>query len=82
VRTTLTIDDDVLEAARALAVRKRRPFRAIVNDALRSGLLVVEGEEAPRHPYRTEPRPMGLRPGVDLDNVQELLSLVEGEQRR
>ena len=33
----------------------------------------------PARPYRTEPRPMGLRQGFSYDNVAELLSPAEGE---
>lgn len=81
VRTTLSIDDDVLDAARALAARTKKPFRSIVNEALRMGLEVL-GVPAPRKPYVTRPRPLSLRSGMQIDNVQELLSLLDGEGRR
>ena len=38
MRTTLTIDDDVLDRARAVAERLDTPFRQVVNEALRAGL--------------------------------------------
>jgi hypothetical protein len=81
MRTTLSIDDDVLEAARVLAAARKASFRVIINEALRSGLSTLEGGMRSKA-YRTEPRPMGVRPGYDLDNVQELLSRLEGEERR
>ena len=81
MRTTLVIDDDVLDRARALASRRRVPFRTLVNEALRAGLSIVEAP-AKQKKYRTIPRPMGLRPGRNLDNIQELLAQVEGESRR
>ena len=81
MRTTLTIDDDVLDRARAVCERLGTPFRRVVNEALRAGLRTVEAPARGR-PYRTQPRKMGVRPGLDLDNVQELLAQVEGEGRR
>jgi len=81
MRTTLTLDDDVLDRARHLASRLRSPFRRVVNEALRAGLEVVE-KPAQARPYHTRPRRMGLKAGRCLDNIQELLAQVEGEERR
>ena len=42
MRTTLSIDDDVMERARAVAAKLSVPFKTIVNEALRAGLYQVE----------------------------------------
>jgi len=81
MRTTLTIDDDVLERARDIAERLRTPFKTVVNEALRTGLDQVE-QSAKRRDYKTEPHKMGLRQGCNLDNIQELLAQTEGEDFR
>jgi len=81
MRTTLTIDDDVLDRARAIAGRLRTPFRRVVNEALRAGLQAVE-EPALARPYRTDPHELGLKTGRNLDNIQELLAHIEGEDHR
>ena len=81
MRTTITIDDDVLDRARAAANRLNKSFRAVVNEALRSGLEQVE-KPPRRHRYRTTPHAMGLRRGYNLDNIQELLAQMEGEDFR
>ena len=81
MRTTLTIDDDVLERARELAAKMRTPFKAVINEALRAGLDRVE-QSAKRRPYKTRPHKMGLRRGYNLDNVHELLAQIEGEDFR
>jgi hypothetical protein len=81
MRTTLVIDDDVLDQARTLASKRRIPFRRVVNEALRAGLSLAEAPEKKKK-YRTKSRPMGLLPGRNLDNIQELLAQVEGEDRR
>lgn len=81
MRTTLTLDDDVLEMARLLAAQTRKPFKAVVNEALRMGLAGLE-KGARQRPYVTTPRAMGLRPGHNLDNIQELIAQIEGENAR
>jgi len=81
MRTTITIDDDVLDRARLAAGRLRAPFRLVINEALRAGLSTVEAPARVR-PYRTQPHQLGLRAGRNLDNIQELLAQVEGEKRK
>lgn len=81
MRTTLTIDDDVLDRARSLASRLHSPFRRVVNEALRVGLQAVE-EPAQGRPYHTRARKMGLQAGRNLDNIQELIAQIEGEDQR
>ena len=78
MRAMLTINDDVMERARAVAAKLRAPLKAVVNEALRAGLEHVE-RPAKRRPYKTEPHAMGLRSGRNIDNVQELLAQIEGE---
>jgi hypothetical protein len=81
MRTTLTIEDDVLDRARAVAERLHSPFRRVVNEALRAGLKAVE-EPTRARPYRTHPRKLGLKTGRSVDNIQELIAQVEGEDHR
>ena len=78
MRTTLNIDDDVLDKAKNLASKLRAPFRLIVNEALRKGLEKNDVATKTR-PYRTKAHTMGLRPGINLDNIHELLAQAEGE---
>lgn len=81
MRTTLNIDEDVLDKARAVAGQLRVPLKTVVNEALRVGLREVE-KPAQQRRYRTKPRAMGLRKGYSLDNIQELLAQAEGEDFR
>lgn len=81
MRTTLSIDNDVLDRARDVAGRLHVPFRRVVNEALRAGLKIVQ-EPADSRPYHTQPRKLGLKSGRNLDNIQELLAQVEGEDHR
>ena len=81
MRTTLAIDDDVLDKARAIAAKLHTPFRRVVNEALRAGLQVVK-DPPPTQAYRTRPHKMGVKAGRNLDNIQELLAQIEGEDHR
>jgi hypothetical protein len=81
VRTTLTLDDDVAAKLRAEAQRSGRPFREVVNEAIRSGLAKKQASQS-APPFRVVARDMGLRPGLSLDNIEELLDQVEGPLRR
>lgn len=39
MRTTINLDDDVLEAARAVARTERRPLGVVISDLVRRGLV-------------------------------------------
>jgi hypothetical protein len=79
MRTTL--DEGLAQKARALAAKRCLPGKVLANQALRSGLALIERQSKPR-PYRTKPHSMGLRRGTDLDNIQELLSKTDGKDSR
>ncbi|UGT91898.1 CopG family transcriptional regulator [Mycobacterium ostraviense] len=73
MRTTVTLDPDVV-AALQRAVRERgMSFKAVLNDAVRRGL----SGESTRRRYRTPSRDLGLRAGVDIDKA---LALAAGDE--
>ncbi len=69
VRTTVTLDPDVAARLKAVARERGLSFKAALNDAIRSGL---DASSVPARPYRVRARPLGLRPGVDLDHAVRL----------
>jgi len=77
----LTLDDDVASKLKAEARNSGEPFKQVVNRVLRIGL---NSQKTMRTlpPFRVKTREMGLRPGFDLDNIEELLDKVEGPFRR
>jgi len=79
VRTTVTLDQDTLEGAKAYAKRRQIPFREALNELVRSGLL-AEPVDAPVTMPLPQPRHMGLHPGLNYDNTEGLISLSEGDQ--
>lgn len=81
MRTTLTLDPDVAARARQGAAKLGKPFKEVVNMALRTGLDVVLAP-SPSKPYRTKPRPLGLREGFSYDSIADLLARAEGEDHQ
>lgn len=79
-RTTLTLEDDVAARLREASRRSGRPLKAVVNDAIRAGLASQDSGARPA--FRVEARPMGLRPGIDLDDISGLLERIEGAEHR
>jgi hypothetical protein len=82
MRTTLTLDDDVAAKLRALEKSERRPFRAIVNEALRAGLRALKQRPAGGTPHRTAGFDLGTSLVGSLDNVEDVLERVEGLRDR
>ena len=81
MRTTITLDEDVVDKTKKLASKLHKPFRVVINDVLRLGLEQAEKPIKKRR-YRTHGHAMGLREGYNLDNIQELIAHVEGEDSR
>jgi hypothetical protein len=70
-RTTITLDDDV---ARKLAEESRKtgePFKVVVNEAIRRGML--KRDKATKPFQVTGARDLKPLPGVNLDKISELL---------
>jgi hypothetical protein len=67
MRTTLTIDDRLLEELKRTAQATGKPFKQVVNEALRTGLSANTAR--PARPYELAPTSMG-RPAADFDPVK------------
>jgi hypothetical protein len=64
MRTTVTLDQDLEQKLRENALRTRRPFKRVLNEALRSALAADSAAEAAQ-PFVVKSRRMGLRTGHD-----------------
>ena len=80
-RTTLTLDEDVIAKLKAEVRRRRQSFKVVVNEVLRAG-LETRRQSAKVASFKVRPREMGLRPGLDYDNIGELLERIEGSSHR
>ena len=81
MRTTLSLDEDVAAKLQEETRRRRTSFKAVVNDCLRRGFEAPSEAEL-ASPFPVEPRRMGLRAGLDLDDVGGLLDFLDGPVRR
>jgi hypothetical protein len=82
MRTTLTLEDDVAARLRAAVRKHRRPFKALVNEALRSGLDALDRPRPAPPTFRTTGFDLGPSLIGSLDNVEEVLSRAEGEDHQ
>ena len=82
MRTTLTINDDILEQLKVEAAKEKgKPFKEVVNETLRLGLL-ARREMPTQKPFKIRSKKMGTFPGLNYDNIEELLDQVEGVDRK
>ena len=79
IRTTVALDEDVLERVKQESRSRGASFRETLNDLLRSAL--VKGDApARRRGFRVKPTHMGYRPGLNYDDVESLLGYAEGHR--
>jgi hypothetical protein len=76
MRTTLTLDDDVARLVEDEVHRAHKPFKVVVNAALRRGLAPRgASRQAPR--YVVRPHRARLAPGVDRGRLNALADELE-----
>jgi hypothetical protein len=80
MRTTVRLDDRLLEQAKHEAARRGITLTALIDQGLRLALARSEGKRSRRKKVRL---PVcraggGTLPGVDLDSSAALLDLMEG----
>ena len=78
MRTTLTVDDDIADSLKEQARLQDKPFKQVVNDALRRGMSPAV-RETPA-PYRVVPIHSGFAPGVDPVKLNQLNDQLEAEE--
>jgi len=77
MRTTLTIDDDLAGILRRRARELDRPFKVVINAALRKGL--ADELESSRQPVVVRPHDFGASRGLDFDRLNQLVDELEVE---
>jgi metal-responsive CopG/Arc/MetJ family transcriptional regulator len=82
MRTTLTLNDDVVAALERLRKSRGASLKELVNEALRRGLKEMSVRPKRREPFRTQAVALGhLRIG-SIDNVADALAIAESESFR
>lgn len=74
MRTTVTMDDDLVASLQQLAYERGTTFKEVLNATVRAGLRPATAE---RTPYRLPTRAMHRRPAVDLDRALSLAAGLE-----
>jgi hypothetical protein len=74
MRTTLTLDPDVSELLEQETHRQQKPFKRVVNEALRKGLT---RSVRPQHRVRVVGYPSELRSGFDAARFNALADELE-----
>lgn len=78
MRTTVRLDDELLAAAKRLAIRRESTLTAVIEDALREAVERARSAEvAERVELPLSRGGKGLQPGVDLDDSAALLDLMD-----
>ncbi|MCK5673909.1 MAG: hypothetical protein KAH95_11070 [Spirochaetales bacterium] len=81
MRTTITLDDNLLLTLKKKAVEYNIPFKTIVNQTLQRGLEVMETTPKLEQKYKTQGRPLKARPGYDLNKLGQVADEMEDEAR-
>ena len=77
----MTLDDDVAAKLRDEMSRSQRSMKEVLNMFLRRGLETPRDEDLAT-PFHIDARAMGLRDGMDLDDISGLLDRLDGAARR
>jgi hypothetical protein len=76
MRTTLTLDPDVVKLLEDEVHRRRAPYKQVVNDAIRRGLSPRATRRASKR-YRVVPHEAQLLPGFDRSGFNRLADELE-----
>jgi hypothetical protein len=80
MRTTLTLDEQIAKALKNAAHRTGKPFKQVVNEALRAGLAARHASAKARR-YRLKPAALGGVIGnVDLHKALQLADALEDRE--
>lgn len=76
VRTTLTLDPDVVRLIQDAVHRERRSTKLVVNDALRRALRPQRSSAAP---YRVAAHDSAVLPGIDTNRLNQLVDELDDD---
>jgi len=81
IRTTVTLDDDVLDRVKEESRTRGASFRDTLNDLLRVA-LAGQTRLSFKRSLKIKPRNMGVFPGLNYDDVESLIQYSEGPEHR
>ncbi len=77
IRTTVTLDEDVIERVKQHSRSRGTSFRETLNELLRGALIKAEAQPN-RRQLRIEPHHGGYYPELNYDCTEALLEYAEG----
>jgi hypothetical protein len=77
IRTTVTLDEDVIERVKAESRKRGTSFRETLNELLRLA-FAAQTVQPPRKPLKLKAYHMGIIPGLNYNKVEDLLEYLEG----
>jgi hypothetical protein len=81
IRTTVTLNEQVLEMLHHEARARGISFRETLDDVIRAG-LEARTQAPVRRTLRVDPAHMGTKPGLNYDDIAGLLEYGEGGLHR
>jgi hypothetical protein len=81
VRTTVTLDDDVVTRVKRESRSRKASFRDTLNDLLRAALVDIDNKPR-RRVLGIKATPMGHAPVLNYDNIESLIEYGEGQRHR
>jgi hypothetical protein len=81
IRTTVTLDDDVVALVKRESQSRGASFRDTLNDLLRAALVGIDNQPR-RGGLGIKPAPIGRKPELNYDNIESLIEYGEGERHR
>jgi hypothetical protein len=83
-RVTLQLDDEVIAELQKMADRIGRSLEEVVEEAVKSSVRTSASRppSKPSPPFEVRAKALHARPGINFDDIEELLEQVEGPAHR
>jgi hypothetical protein len=81
MRTTVTLDEDVVRELKSRAKKADKSFKEVINDCLRLAFSLSRSSIRKMKPFHIRPHSSPFRPGVDIDKLNQLSDQLEAEER-
>jgi hypothetical protein len=81
MRTTVTLDEDVVRELKSRAKKADKSFKEVLNDCLRLAFSLSRSPIRKMKPFHVRPHSSAFRPGIDSDKLNQLSDQLEVEER-
>jgi hypothetical protein len=81
MRTTVTLDEDVVRELKSRAKKADKSFKEVLNDCLRLAFSFSRSSIRKLKPFQVRPHSSAFRPGIDSEKLNQLSDQLEVEKR-